>query len=130
MTDHDEGPYVTPDLDDLLQVDDPPAMSTVPVRLAEPGTVWVLPNRRVRIDEQLVDDVTWVRLIEDTKKRSRAVLVCATNPMRVRVSTSGNGQAWPINEPYVITHTQAVYVLCATAGQTTTIGVTEEFWAD
>lgn len=121
---------VAPDLDELLQVDEPPAMSTVPVRLTEAGTFWALPNRRVRIDEILCDDVSWQQIISDTRKRSRAVLVAATNPMRIRVSSSGDGMAWPIAEPYPVTHTQAVYVKCATAGQTCTVGVTEEFWAD
>lgn len=120
----------TPDLGELLQVDEPPAMSTVPVRLTEAGTVWVLPSRRVRVDEQVCDDVQWIQIVDGSKKRSRAFLVCSTNPMRVRVSTSGIGIAWPVAEPYIITHTQAVFVQCATPGQTTTIGVTEEFWAD
>ncbi len=120
----------TPDLDELLQLDEPPTMSTVPVRLTEAGTFWPLPNRRVRIDEQLCDDVAWIQIIDGSKKRSNAVLICATNPMRIRVSTSGVGAAWPVGVPYRVTHTQAVFVQCATAGQTTTIGVTEEFWAD
>lgn len=129
-----EAPYAgtdtSPDLGELLQLDEPPAMQTVPVRLTEAGTFWPLPNRRVRIDEVQCDDVTWVQIVDGSKKRSRAVLVCSTNPMRIRVSTSGSGMAWPVAEPYVITHTNAVFVQCATAAQTTTVGVTEEFWAD
>lgn len=125
-----EGRYVTPDLDELLQVDEPPAMSAVPVRLTEAGTFWSLPNRRVRIDEQTCDDVAWIQIVDGSKKRSCAVVIASTNPMRVRVSTSGSGMAWPVAVPYVIRHTQAVYVQCATAGQSSTIGVTEEFWAD
>jgi hypothetical protein len=130
MTSTYETVDATPDLGELLQVDEPPAMQTVPVRLTEAGTVWVLPSRRVRIDEQVCDDVAWVQVVDGSKKRSRAFLVCSTNPMRIRVSTSGIGMAWPVAEPYPITHTQAVFVQCATAGQTTTVGVTEEFWAD
>lgn len=128
MTDHLG--EISPDLDELLQVDEAPAMSTVPVRLTEAATVWQLPNRRVRIDEQLCNDTDWVQLLDGSKKRSRAVLVAATNPIRIRVSTSGTGMAWPVAEPYPITHTQAVWVQCATAAQTATVGVTEEFWAD
>lgn len=120
----------TPDLDELLQVDEPPAMSTVPVRLTEAGTFWPLPNRRVRVDEQECNDTDWVQIIDGSKKRSSAVLIAATNPMRVRVSSSGTGMAWPVGVPYRITHTQAVYVQCATVAVTSTIGVTEEFWAD
>jgi hypothetical protein len=122
----------TPDLDELLQVDEDavPAMHTVPVRLTEAGTFWPLPNRRVRIDEQLCDDVLWIQIVDGSKKRSKATIIAATNPMRIRVSTSGTGMAWPIGVPYPVTHTQAVFVQCATAGQTCTIGVTEEFWAD
>src|SRR3954468_1860561 len=97
----------TPDLDELLQVDDaPPTMHTVPVRLTEAATVWCLPNRRVRIDEQLCDDTLWIQIVDGSKKRSRATLIAATNPMRIRVSTSGVGMAWPIGVPYPITHTQ------------------------
>jgi hypothetical protein len=125
-----ENTEATPDLDELLQLDEPPAMVTVPVRLTEAGTMWALPNRRVRVDEQVCDDVTWIQIVDGSKKRSRATLICATNPMRIRVSTSGIGMAWPVAVPYPLTHTQAVFVQCATAGQTTTIGVTEEFWAD
>lgn len=125
-----EGAYITPDLDKLLQVDEPPAMSTVPVRLVEAGTFWPLPNRRVRIDEQLCNDVDWIQIVDGSKKRSNAVLIAATNPMRIRVSTSGTGKSWPVAVPYPITHTAAVFVQCATAGQTCIIGVTEEFWAD
>lgn len=129
-----EAPYEevipTPDLDELLQTDEPVAMATVPVRLTEAATMWPLPNRRVRIDEQLCDDTLWIQIVDGSKKRSRATLICATNPMRIRVSTSGIGMAWPVGVPYPITHTQAVFVQCATTGQTTTIGVTEEFWAD
>jgi hypothetical protein len=128
MTDPDT--QFIPDLDELLQVDEPPAMSTVPVRLVEAGTFWPLPNRRVRIDEQICDDASWVQILDGSKKRSRAFLVTSVNPMRVRVSTSGTGMAWPVAEPYPVTHTQAVFVQCATAGQLSTIGVTEEFWAD
>lgn len=130
MTAPYETTVATPDLDELLQIDEPPAMVTVPVRLTESGQFWALPNRRVRIDEQLCDDVQWIQIVDGSKKRSRAVLICATNPMRIRVSTSGVGMAWPVAVPYPITHTQAVFVQCATAGQTSTIGVTEEFWAD
>lgn len=125
-----EDAEATPDLDELLQLDEPPAMSTVPVRLTEAGTFWPLPNRRVRIDEQLCDDTQWIQIVDGSKKRSRATLICATNPMKIRVSTSGAGMAWPVAVPYVITHTQAVFVQCATAAQSTTVGVTEEFWAD
>lgn len=120
----------TPDLDELLQLDERPDMATVPVKLAEAGTVWVLPNRRVRIDETDCNATDWVQIIDGSKKRSKAVIIAATNPMRVRVSTSGNGMAWPVGVPYEVTHTQAVYVQCATAAQTSVIGVTEEFWAD
>lgn len=123
-----EGTEVTPDLDALLQTN--PPMETVPVRVEEAVRVWPLPNRRARIDTQLCDDVTWIQICDGSKKRSRAVLVCATNPMRIRLSTSGIGMAWPVAEPYPITHTMAVFVQCATAGQTCEIGVTEEFWAD
>jgi hypothetical protein len=50
--------------------------------------------------------------------------------MRIRVSTSGAGMQWPAGVPYLIEHTNNVFVLCATAAQTCVIGVTEEFWAD
>lgn len=123
-------PEGTGTLDELLQLDERPDMATVPVKLAEAGTFWELPNRRVRIDEQVCDDTAWIQIVDGSKKRSKAFLICATNPMRVRVSTSGIGMAWPVGVPYPITHTQAVFVQCATAGQTSTIGVTEEFWAD
>lgn len=127
-------PYLTeqatPDLDELLQIDERPVMSTVPVRLVEATTGWALPNRRVRIDEQACNDSDWIQIVDGSKKRARATLICATNPMRIRVSSSGIGMAWPVGLPYVITHTQAVFVQCATAGQVSTIGVTEEFWAD
>ena len=127
-------PTATPgpagDLDELLQVDEPPAMATVPVRITEAVTVWNLPNRRARIDEQIVDDTNWWQVLDGSKKRSRAVLICATNPMQIKVSTSGNGMAWPVGVPYPVTHTLNVFVRCATAGQTTTVGVTEEYWAD
>lgn len=127
---------VTPDIDELLQTDEPPAMSTVPVRVTEAVTIWRLPNRRVRIDEIPVDDVSWQTAITDSKKRSRAVLIgyavapSTATGMRIRVSTSGNGQAWPLGVPYPIEHMQQVQVLSNTAGQIVTVGVTEEFWAD
>lgn len=130
MTIPHENTEATPDLDELLQLDEPPAMSTVPVRLTEAGTFWALPNRRVRIDEQTCDDINWIQIVDGSKKRSLATLICVTNPMRIRVSTSGVGMAWPVGVPYPITHTAAVFVQCATAGQSTTVGVTEEFWAD
>jgi hypothetical protein len=122
----------TPDLDELLQVDEdaPPTMHTVPVRLTEAGTVWppaepAGPHRRTTVRRCPVDSDR--RRIEEAVP---ATLIAATNPMRIRVSTSGTGMAWPIGVPYPVTHTQAVFVQCATAGQTCTIGVTEEFWAD
>jgi len=118
------------DLDELLQTDERPGMAVVPVQLAEPATIWQLPNRRVRIDETLCDAVTWTQIMDGSKKRSRGVLICSTNPMRIRVSSSGDGMAWPVGVPYPVTHTKEVWVLCATAAQTCTVGVTEEFWAD
>jgi len=125
-----ENTEATPDLDELLQLDEPPAMSTVPVRLTEAGTFWPLPNRRVRIDEQICNDTDWIQIVDGSKKRSVARIMTSGNPMRVKVSTSGIGMAWPVAEPFIVTHTQAVFVQCATAGQTSTIGVVEEFWAD
>lgn len=131
MTPDEAVPVATGDLDELLQIDESPApMSTVPVRLTEAVTVWQLPNRRARIDEVTVDDTVWFQIVDGSKKRSRATLICATNPMRIRISTSGDGMAWPVGVPYPFTHTQNVFVKCATAGQTCIVGVTEEFWAD
>jgi hypothetical protein len=121
-------PEPTPDLVELLQNDERPDMSTVPVKLAEAGTFWPLPNRRVRIDEQDCDAIAWIQIADGSKKRSRGTLICATNPMRIRVSTSGVGMAWPVGLPYTFTHTQAVFVQATTA--VSTIGITEEFWAD
>lgn len=129
MTAPFDGSEITPDLPELLQVDTP-EMQPVPVFLTEAATTHVLPNRRVRIDSQVVDENNWVQIIDGSKKRSSAVIISATQPIRIRVSTSGVGQWWPAGVPYPITHTQAVFVLCATTGQTTEVGVTEEFWAD
>jgi hypothetical protein len=129
MTDH-EAVEATPDLAELLQLDEMPGMATVPVMLAEAGTFWKLPNRRVRIDEVTCDDTNWFQIVDGSKKRAREVIVSTTNPMRIRVSTSGAGMQWPAGVPYLIEHTNNVFVLCATAAQTCVIGVTEEFWAD
>jgi hypothetical protein len=123
-------PAPTGDLDELLQLDELPPMSTVPVRLAEPATMWQLPNRRARIDEILATDTDWFQIVDGSKKRSSAVLICKTNPMRIRVSTSGSGMEWPAGVPYTFRHTLNVFVQCATPAQTCIVGVTEEFWAD
>lgn len=123
-------PGPTGDLSELLQLDEVPPMEPVPVRLTEALTTWVLPSRRARIDEVQVDDTNWFQIVDGSKKRSKATLIAGTNPMRIRISTSGDGMAWPVGVPYQFTHTLNVFVKCATAGQTATVGVTEEFWAD
>lgn len=119
----------TPDLEELQQ-DDVPAMSTVPVRVQEAITAWLLPNRRVRIASELASDTTWTRVVDDTKKRSYGVLVAFGQPVRIRSSSSGDGMMWPAEVPYEFRHTQALYVKCATPSEVAEIGITEEFWAD
>jgi hypothetical protein len=119
----------TPDIDEVFQADLPP-LSTVPVRIDEPAGVWLLPNRRVRIGSDLASDTSWTRVVDASRKRSRGVLVGFGQPIRIRVSTSGQGGLWPADTPYEFFHTEAVYVLCATASETAEVSITEEFWAD
>lgn len=121
---------ITPDLDELLQVDEPPAMSTVPVRMTEAVTVYDLPARRVLTDSRLVDDATFVKVLDTSKKRARAFLIATTNPIRIRTSSSGEGLQWPAGVPFPIRHTREVWVKCATAAMTSEVGFVEEFWAD
>jgi hypothetical protein len=131
MSEHYETAEATPDLDELLQIDTP-RMETVPVRVEEAVETWALPNRRVRMDSQLVGDSTtgWVKVLDPSKKRSRATLMPNTNPVRLRTSSSGLGALWPANTAFHVTHTQGVYAQCASAGLTTEIGIVEEFWSD
>lgn len=121
---------INPDLGELLQTDEVPAMSTVPVRMTEAVTTYDLPARRVLTDSRLVDDVTWIKVLDNSKKRARAMLIAASNPIRIRTSSSGEGLAWPVAVPFPIRHTREVWVKCATGAGTSEVGFTEEFWAD
>jgi hypothetical protein len=118
----------TPDLGEVLQEDS--LISTVPVRIEEAAGFWLLPNRHVRYDSQLVGDTQWIQVLDGSKKRARATLMAIGQPIRIRTSSSGTGMAWPASVPFPVFHTEKVQVLCGTPAQTVEIGISEEFWAD
>jgi hypothetical protein len=130
MTDLARESEPTPDLEEVLQEEASSLISTVPVRIEEAAGFWLLPNRHVRYDSNLVGDTTWVQVLDGSKKRARAVLMAIAQPIRIRTSSSGTGMLWPAAVPFPVFHTEKVQVLCATGAATVEVGISEEFWAD
>ena len=117
---------VTPDLDELLQ--EAPQLATVPVKVDGSVLIQRLPNRYVQSTTfEAVDALAFVKVLEETEKRSVARLISLDGQMIVKAGGL-EGCRWPANVPFEVTHTQAVKVRAVTG--TTTIGVVQEFWAD
>lgn len=116
----------TPELSELLQEDTP--LPVVPVRLADAGTMYALPNRRVQYQTDSVGN-TWTQLFPGTPKRARGVLVAATEA--IYISSNGNsGMLWPEGVPYYWHHSANISVKSAVVDTPTLVGSSVELWAD
>jgi hypothetical protein len=117
----------TPELDELLQQEHPWPVVQVDV---QGGTVYQLPARRVICTTDVVTDTQAQQLAPANHKRSRLVLIATDQPVYIARDRTSQGTIWPINVPHVVTHCDAVWVKSATASNSSTVGVTQEMWAD
>lgn len=124
----EQGSMPVPDIEELKQ-ESPNDVPRIPVSV-ELGTVYRLPGRRAQCSTDLVTDTVSVQVGYANDKRNRLTLISVDEPIYIARDKTSQGSIWPKNVAYVVEHCDNVYVKCATASATTSVGTTAELWAD
>lgn len=118
-----------PAVEDVQQREWPlPAM---PVKPTGPVQTHELPSRVAVARPYAVGASTFEQVSGENLKRKRILLLASDKGFTYSTSgSSSTGVAWPINVPLELRNAGAVYVKATTAGDTSTVQVIEEVWAD
>lgn len=126
-------PDLQPDTGDLLQEEQVPGLTAIPVVVEGPTRVVELPAQDLVLGQVDVDNTTPVRIFGRDPRRKRLQLVASGGSVRIATSQKqavpGNGAVWPVGVPYMVNAMTEVWVI-AVSGSPVTVSYSAEQWAD
>lgn len=125
-----------PDTREVLQ-EEPEYVMAVQgcVTVKGPVRTQSLPRKGGATRTRVATDTKAVQVVEADHRRWSVTLMSNDEPMYVgygkaSIEDTSTMSLWPVNVPFVCGATVDVYVLCATAGETTRVSATGELWAE
>lgn len=123
-----------PDTDEVLQYEPDDVGTPVVVVVRGPVHSQSLPSKAAGARGRQVTDTTGVRLLTADPHRSRALICSLAKPFlfgggkaEVEIGQAG---VWPAGVPLEVKAVDELWVMCQATGQTDTITVYQERWAE